>query len=75
MTQPDTTDALGHLTAAMLREEMIMRALDDCYQRGEMEYLHYSPARDATAARAAALSFAIRLSPVVGEDGERGSSK
>ncbi|ASP30754.1 hypothetical protein CHH26_11345 [Qipengyuania flava] len=39
------------------RELLIMRALDATYQRGDMQYLHYSAARDVTEARYAALGW------------------
>lgn len=38
-------------------ELLILEALDVAYQAGKMEYLHYSPARDATEARLSALSW------------------
>lgn len=55
MTLSDEIERLDGLYAAELK---IMDALDAAHQRGQMEYLHYAPARDVTYARAAAISFA-----------------
>ena len=45
------------IEAAEAHELLILEALDGAYQAGKMEYLHYSPARDTTEARLAALSW------------------
>lgn len=64
-----TKQELDELAKDMAREERIMEALDDTYQQGKMEYMHYSPARDATCARMAALSFSIAaLRSHIGDD-------
>ena len=52
-------EALPNLKEALQREELVLEALDEAYNQGKLEYLFYSPARDATGARAAALSFAV----------------
>ena len=50
---------ISQIKALIAAEEFIQRALDDAYHRGRMSYLHFSPAWDATAARAAALTFML----------------
>ena len=61
------------LEKALAREEMVMAALTDAYQRRRLAYLHFSPAYDATAARAAALSWLISDSDRSGEADETGT--
>lgn len=43
------------LMALAEKEEAILEALTDAYNARKLEYLHFSPAYDVTAARAAAL--------------------
>lgn len=57
MTDPKTIAA--ELSEALAVEEAVIAALTQAYHRGELPYMHFSPAYDVSTARASALSFAI----------------
>lgn len=55
----DIAAKLARLELMMQCEHDALDLLTDAYQSGKLEYLHYSLAYDATAARMSALSFGI----------------
>lgn len=55
----EAQEIAARLSEAQKTEEQILDALQAAYHAGVMEYAYFSPAFDTTAARAAALSFAV----------------
>jgi hypothetical protein len=64
----------SRIAALHADEQLILAALTDAYQRHRLEYLHYSPAYDATVARLAALSWHLPASAEVTPDARKDPS-